>query len=70
MKYILKIIKDFPSYLWSGWGHQIYGDLILPAPLDTFETLLTIVSDSQMQNEIKTTLYRASKVYHNLPRKF
>ena len=43
MNFLIKIIKDFPSYLWSGWGaiasillflafwdlgNQIYGNLI------------------------------------------
>jgi NitT/TauT family transport system permease protein len=60
MKFILKILKDFPAYLWSGWGavasillfiacwdvgNQVYGNLVLPSPLETFKTF---------------TLYRAS----------
>ena len=74
MKFFLKILKDFPLYLWSGWGaiasilffialwdlgHQYYGTLILPAPLDTFETLYALLQDTSMQEEIKTTLSRA-----------
>ncbi len=74
MKFFLKILKDFPAYLWSGWGaiasilffialwdlgHQYYGTLILPAPLDTFETLYALLQDTSMQEEIKTTLSRA-----------
>lgn len=74
MKFFLKILKDFPFYLWSGWGaiasilffialwdlgHQYYGTLILPAPLDTFKALYALLQDSAMQEEIKTTLSRA-----------
>jgi len=74
VKFFLKILKDFPAYLWSGWGaiasilffialwdlgHQYYGTLILPAPLDTFETLYALLQDTSMQEEIKTTLSRA-----------
>lgn len=75
MKFALKIIKDFPAYLWSGWGAvasillfialwdmggQIYGDLVLPSPLETFKTLGTMLHDENVIAEIKTTLYRAS----------
>lgn len=75
MKFALKILKDFPAYLWSGWGaiasillfialwdmgNQIYGDLVLPSPLETFKTLLAMLQDKSVIEEIKTTLYRAS----------
>ncbi|MCT7609212.1 hypothetical protein [Aliarcobacter butzleri] len=45
MRFILKILKDFPAYLWSGWGslasiflflalwdlgNQLYGNLHTP----------------------------------------
>ncbi|WP_198305203.1 ABC transporter permease [Arcobacter vandammei] len=74
MKFLLKIIKDFPSYLWSGWGsiasiflflafwdfgHQIYGDLILPSPKDTFLAISTILQDSAAKIEIMITIKRA-----------
>ena len=74
MKFFIKILKDFPSYLWGGWasiasiflffalwdfGHQIYGDLILPSPKDTFIAMSSILQDSSMQNEIMITLKRA-----------
>ena len=54
MKYLLKILKDFPVYLWSGWssissillffalwdfGNQLYGNLVLPSPKETIQTL-------------------------------
>ncbi len=75
MKFLFKIIKDFPSYLWSGWGaiasillfiacwdlgNQVYGDLILPSPLSTFSTLAQMLQDENVWNEIRITLYRAS----------
>nr|WP_321268405.1 ABC transporter permease [uncultured Sulfurimonas sp.] len=75
MKFALKIIKDFPTYLWSGWGaiasillfialwdmgNQVYGDLVLPSPLETFNTLFAMLQDESVIAEIKTTLYRAS----------
>jgi NitT/TauT family transport system permease protein len=75
MKFALKILKDFPAYLWSGWGavasillfialwdmgNQIYGDLVLPSPLETFKTLNLMLHDDNIINEIKTTLYRSS----------
>ena len=75
MKYLIKIIKDFPAYLWSGWGaiasillfiafwdmgNQIYGDLVLPSPLNTFETLVLMLQDDSVWVEINITLYRAA----------
>ena len=75
MKFALKILKDFPAYLWSGWGaiasillfvalwdvgNQVYGDLVLPSPLETFKTLFLMLQDEEIIAEINTTLYRAS----------
>ena len=75
MNFIIKIIKEFPAYLWSGWssiasillfiafwdmGNQIYGNLVLPSPLETFKTLLTMLQDENVWTEINITLYRAS----------
>ena len=75
MKSVLKILKDFPAYLWSGWGaiasiflfiatwdmgNQIYGDLVLPSPLETFQTLNLMLQDKEVLAEIDITLYRAS----------
>ncbi|MDA7848117.1 ABC transporter permease subunit [Sulfurospirillum sp.] len=74
MKFLLKIVKDFPYYLWSGWGavasiflffacwdlgHQIYGELVLPSPLKTLSTLWDMIHDENVQIDIKITLYRA-----------
>ena len=75
MKFALKILKEFPGYLWSGWGalasillfvafwdmgNQLYGDLVLPSPLETFQTLFVMLQDPDVITEINTTLYRAS----------
>ncbi|WP_415251096.1 ABC transporter permease [Sulfurimonas sp.] len=75
MNFIIKILKDFPSYLWSGWssiasillfiafwdmGNQIYGNLVLPSPLETFQTLVTMLQNEAVWTEINITLYRAS----------
>ncbi|MCW8838894.1 MAG: ABC transporter permease [Thiovulaceae bacterium] len=75
MNFFLKILKDFPAYLWSGWGsiaslllfialwdmgNQLYGDLVLPSPLETFETLGLMLQDPNIIAEINLTLYRAS----------
>ena len=74
MKSLLKILRDFPAYLWSGWGaiasiflfiavwdvgNQIYGDLILPSPLETFSTLWTLFSDNGFMENLMITLRRA-----------
>lgn len=74
MKFFFKIIKDFPWFLWSGWGavasillfiaiwdfgNQIYGNLILPSPLETFTTLFQMLQDDSLIEEIKTTVNRA-----------
>ncbi len=75
MKFALKILKDFPAYLWSGWGavasiflfiatwdmgNQLYGDLVLPSPLETFQTLMMMLEDEDVLYEINITMYRAS----------
>jgi NitT/TauT family transport system permease protein len=74
MKSILKILRDFPAYLWSGWGaiasiflfiavwdigNQIYGDMILPSPLETFKTLMALFQDSSFLESLLITLNRA-----------
>ena len=75
MKFILKLLREFPGYLWSGWGalasillfmafwdvgNQLYGDLVLPSPLETFSTLYLMLQDPAVLGEINITLYRAS----------
>ena len=74
MNFFIKIVKDFPSYLWSGWGaissiflflafwdlgNQVYGNLILPSPKETFLTLFEMLKDENMINEILITTKRA-----------
>ena len=74
MNFIIKIIKDFPSYLWSGWGaiasiflflgfwdlgNQVYGNLVLPSPKETLGTLFEMLKDESMLNEILITTNRA-----------
>ena len=74
MKSLLKILRDFPAYLWSGWGalasiflfiaaweigNQVYGDLILPSPLETFQTLGTLFGDPEFIENLMITLKRA-----------
>jgi len=75
LKFAFKILKDFPAYLWSGWGaiasiflfiatwdmgNQLYGDLVLPSPLETFQTLALMLKEEEVITEINITLYRAS----------
>jgi len=74
VKSLLKILRDFPAYLWSGWGalaaiflfiaaweigNQVYGDLILPSPLETFQTLGTLFGDPEFIENLMITLKRA-----------
>ena len=74
MKSLLKILRDFPAYLWSGWGaiasvfifiaawdvgNQVYGDLILPSPLETFQTLAQLFKESEFVENLMITLRRA-----------
>ncbi len=74
MNAFLNIIKSFPRYLWSGWGaiasillfialwefgHQIYGDLILPAPKETFLRLAHMLVHEGMWQQMQITIRRA-----------
>lgn len=74
MSTLLKIIKDFPWFLWSGWGaissillfigtwqigFEVYGELVLPAPLSTFKYLFLMLQNQEIVNEIEITMYRA-----------
>jgi len=75
LKSLLKILKDFPAYLWSGWGaiasiflfiscwdigNQIYGDLILPSPLETFGSLVLLFDNNEFIENLLITLHRAT----------
>lgn len=74
MKSLLKILRDFPAYLWSGWGavasiflfiacwevgSQIYGTFILPSPQETFGTLYALLDDTKFLENLYITLKRA-----------
>jgi len=74
MKALYNILKNFPRYLWSGWGamasiflfialwefgHYIYGDLILPAPKETFFRLAVMLSSEDVWQDVQITLQRA-----------
>jgi NitT/TauT family transport system permease protein len=74
MNAILNILKNFPRYLWSSWGaiasiflfialwefgHQIYGNLILPAPKETFFRLVNMLTSEGMWQEMQITIRRA-----------
>ena len=75
MKFFLKILKDFPAYLWSGWGamasiflfiacwevgSQLYGALALPSPLVTFLSVGELLSEQKSLDEILLSIQRAS----------
>ncbi|WP_417331706.1 ABC transporter permease [Halarcobacter sp.] len=74
MNFVLKILKDFPRYIWSGWGsiasiflffslwdlgNQIYGNLVLPSPKETILTLISIVTTNETITNIVITIKRA-----------
>ncbi len=71
---MLKLLAEFPRYLWSGWGalasilllialwewgYQHYGALVLPAPVQTFTSLWHLLQDPEMQANVWITLKRA-----------
>jgi len=73
MDAIKKIIKDFPAFLWSGWGavaaiflfiaawdvgSQIYGDMILPSPLSSFKQAVNLFNDEEFVSNLKLTIER------------
>lgn len=74
MKFLLKVLKDFPSYILSGFGsiasiflflalwdfgYQVYGNLVLPSPKETFSVLLTFFDDKELLENILITIKRA-----------
>ena len=74
MKALFNIIKNFPAYLWSGWGamasiflfialwefgFQQYGSLILPSPKETFQTLWAMLHNDSIIDDVFITLHRA-----------
>jgi NitT/TauT family transport system permease protein len=73
LKFWIKILKDFPWFLWSGWGsiasialflafwdfgNQIYGDLILPSPYSVFGSLKTLFGDVEFTQNLLLTVKR------------
>lgn len=73
MKTFLKIIKDFPWFLWSGWGsvasiflfiafwdfgNQIYGDLVLPSPKEVFIVMSELFFDEGFLSDLFLTIKR------------
>ncbi|MGP1450475.1 MAG: ABC transporter permease [Wolinella sp.] len=75
MKMLIKILRELPWTLWSGWGsvasillfvslwdvgYHLYGELVLPSPLETFKTLVALLNDPGMQGHLTLTLKRAS----------
>ncbi|MBD3795678.1 MAG: ABC transporter permease [Epsilonproteobacteria bacterium] len=73
MRMLFKIIKDFPWFLWSGWGsvasiflflalwdvgNHYYGDLILPSPKAIFSEIYSISSSPEFIIDFKLTLER------------
>jgi NitT/TauT family transport system permease protein len=74
MAFLFKIFKDFPLYVWSGWaamaslffllaawewGHQLYGSLTLPSPLETFAALAQLSEQDDFWQTLETTVQRA-----------
>lgn len=74
MKALVTIVTGFPRYLWSGWGavagvflfialwevgHQYYGDLVLPAPGQTFGVLWQLLHQEELRHDIGLTVNRA-----------
>jgi len=73
MRFLLKVIKDFPWFLWSGWGSiasiflflalwefgfQNYGELILPSPKVVFESIGTLFGDASFHTDLYLTVKR------------
>ena len=75
MEAIKKILKDFPAFLWSGWGavasiflfiaawdgaSQVYGVMILPSPLESFKGIVQLWNDPDFIINIKLTIERVA----------
>lgn len=73
MKPLIKILKDFPAYLWSGWGavasiflfiaawdivNQMYGDIALPSPMETFLVLVELFNNDEFIVNLLLTVKR------------
>lgn len=73
MRTVLKIIKDFPWFLWSGWGsiatiflflalwdtgNQLYGSLILPSPFEVFGSIYELFHEESFMADLLLTIKR------------
>lgn len=71
---VWNIVKDFPRYLWSGWGalasvflflalwdfgNQLNGSLTLPSPSETFASLWALLQLPSVWHDIQITMQRA-----------
>lgn len=71
---VWNIVKDFPRYLWSGWGalasiflflalwdfgNQLNGSLTLPSPSETFSSLWALLQLPSVWQDIQITMQRA-----------
>lgn len=74
MTFMLLWLRNLPAYLWSGWGaiaslclllafweygNQVYGDLVLPTPLNTAVQMLHYLESGEMQQALAITAKRA-----------
>jgi NitT/TauT family transport system permease protein len=73
MRVFFKIVRDLPWFLWSGWGsiasillffalwdvgNQIYGDLVLPAPLAIFGEIVELSKQSEFLHDLSLSVKR------------
>lgn len=73
MKTLIKIIKDFPWFLWGGWGSiasiflflafwdlgsQIYGSLILPSPKEVLVSMNELFISDEFMTDLLLTVKR------------
>lgn len=74
MKLLKRWLLALPRYLWSGWGaiasllllmalwewgSQLYGELVLPAPIDAFRTLIHKLVHESAGSQLMITGWRA-----------
>lgn len=73
MRALIRIVLDFPRYLWSGWGamasiflflalwdygHQVYGGLVLASPLEAMKRLVVMLRDEGIWTHLRITTVR------------
>ncbi len=74
MRTVVNILREFPRYLWSGWGamaslflflalwdlgNQINGSLTLPSPQETFVSLWQMAQTPSLWEDVQVTVRRA-----------